>query len=158
MPSGTRRDNVELGKLVKSLREAKGLSQRGLAIQCGISNTDIMNIESGKSKYFKVDTLKNLAEALNIPASELLIVAGYLPENDPALYNRSTGNVEEATAYLTNRFPGFTDMLFDMTCWAPDGIDRVVEYAGLLAEKYRTYDTHPKADENMDKGENAKDS
>ncbi len=61
----------ELGKRLKQLRQERKLSLRALARKAHLSHSFIADIEAGRSKP-SVDTLNILAEALGIPASELI--------------------------------------------------------------------------------------
>lgn len=44
-------DGVMIGKRIKSVRKAKGLTQEQLAERCGCTSTHISNIENGKSVF-----------------------------------------------------------------------------------------------------------
>ncbi len=67
----------ELGDEIKRIRGERGVSQRTLARKAGVSNTTLAYIEAGETNP-RPDTLKKIAEALNISYEELLIKAGYL--------------------------------------------------------------------------------
>ncbi len=127
---------TDIGKKIKELREDKGLSQRELARMAGTNNTDIMNIENGKTKYFKVDTLRILAEALNVPTSDLLIAAGYLPEDDPVCRRGGTAAGELAEA-LAIEWPGIVDMMSAMLQMSDDGVIAIIKYAAYTAHMER---------------------
>ncbi len=71
-----------LKDLVKRLREEKGLSQRQLALLAETNNTDISNVETGKTKYFRHDFLRKLAKALNVSTLMLLQAAGYIASDE----------------------------------------------------------------------------
>jgi transcriptional regulator with XRE-family HTH domain len=60
-----------IGKNLKRIREAKGLSLRELSYECSIGHARISEIESGKLNI-RVSTLAELAEALGIEPGELL--------------------------------------------------------------------------------------
>ena len=61
-----------LGKTVRKLRVKEGLSQGKLARLADVSNNTIVNIEAGKQDNPTIETIKKLANALNISANELL--------------------------------------------------------------------------------------
>lgn len=54
-----------IGKRVKTLREAAGLSQSELARRVGIKPPSLWEIEAGETKTVKAATLMRLSEALN---------------------------------------------------------------------------------------------
>lgn len=54
-----------LPKIVKKLREEKGLSQEKLARLADVSNNTIVNIEAGKQINPTIETLMKIAKALD---------------------------------------------------------------------------------------------
>ena len=50
--------NQALSKIIRKLREEKGLSQEKLARLADVSNNTIVNIEAGKQKNPTIETLK----------------------------------------------------------------------------------------------------
>jgi len=60
-----------LAKKIKLLRATRGWSQETLAELCGFSRSYITNIESGKHNL-SLDNLERIAEAFEVPISELL--------------------------------------------------------------------------------------
>jgi len=61
-----------LAKIVKQLREQRGLSQEKLARLADVSNNTIINIEAGKQDNPTIETLKKVAKALNVPVENLI--------------------------------------------------------------------------------------
>jgi transcriptional regulator with XRE-family HTH domain len=61
-----------LGKMLKRIREEKGLTQVELAQKSGVTREYITMIETGARKNPTVDTLKRLAKALKVKVGELL--------------------------------------------------------------------------------------
>lgn len=61
-----------LSRVIKTLRQEKGLSQKALAEQVGVTDAYITMLESGKRKNPSLDILKKLAKALGVPVTELL--------------------------------------------------------------------------------------
>jgi transcriptional regulator with XRE-family HTH domain len=61
-----------LGRVIKTLREAKGLSQVELAKQAKVARPYLVRLESGERKNPSLDILKRLAKALGVPVTELL--------------------------------------------------------------------------------------
>lgn len=68
-------DEVKLlqnfGNCVRTARIASGLSQEGLALDCGLDRTYISSVERGRRNVSLINIHK-LAMALKIPATELL--------------------------------------------------------------------------------------
>ncbi|HOJ66994.1 MAG TPA: helix-turn-helix transcriptional regulator [Paludibacteraceae bacterium] len=62
----------KLAKIVKRLREQRGLSQEKLARLADVSNNTIINIEAGKQDNPTIETLKKVAKALNVPVENLI--------------------------------------------------------------------------------------
>ena len=61
----------KFGKHVAKLRKDKGLSLRDLSYACDIDNSKISKIEKGLINI-TFTTILQLAEALNVPVSELM--------------------------------------------------------------------------------------
>jgi transcriptional regulator with XRE-family HTH domain len=61
-----------MGRRVKRLREAKGLSQRGLAAKAKASQSLIHQLETGKVQDIRSQVVVKLAKALGVPVTELL--------------------------------------------------------------------------------------
>jgi transcriptional regulator with XRE-family HTH domain len=60
-----------LGKKIKSLREAKGLTQEQLAERLDTKHTQIGRMERGEANS-TINMLRKLAEELDVPISELV--------------------------------------------------------------------------------------
>lgn len=71
-----------LGQLIKSKREAAGLSQKKLGKACELSDSEIMKIENGTRKKPNWANLCKIAQALSFHPFELLLAAGYISEDD----------------------------------------------------------------------------
>jgi transcriptional regulator with XRE-family HTH domain len=63
---------TKLSRVIKTLRQEKGLSQKALAEQVSVTDAYITMLESGKRKNPSLDILKKLAKALGGPLTELL--------------------------------------------------------------------------------------
>ncbi len=61
----------KVGLNVKNFRRAKGLSQEGLAFECGLHRTYVSGVERGVRNPTVV-VLEKIARALKVPASWLL--------------------------------------------------------------------------------------
>lgn len=60
------------GKNVREKREGQGMSQEELAEKTGMSRTQIGRIERGNAKNSRADTVKKIANALQVNIEELL--------------------------------------------------------------------------------------
>lgn len=70
-------NSIELKSIIESARISKGVSQRELAKLSGISRSTLNDIINGKIKKVDVDSLKKIAETLDLSLTKLLKVAGY---------------------------------------------------------------------------------
>lgn len=69
------------GSYLKEMRENKGWSINQLAQAADISGSQISRIENGLRGIPKPQTLRKMAEALEVPYEELMNKAGYLQQN-----------------------------------------------------------------------------
>lgn len=69
---------MELGHYIKTKRNKQIMSITELSKRSNISIAQISRIESGKRKAPRPETIKKLAEALEIPYEVLMVKAGYL--------------------------------------------------------------------------------
>ncbi len=67
---------IALGKQIKELRLARGLSQDALAAASGLERSYIGGIERGENNVSLIK-LKHVAEALDITVAELIRRAGF---------------------------------------------------------------------------------
>lgn len=72
---------TEFGLLIKTKREERGLSLRKLSASCGISDSELMKIESGERKTPNYKTICCLASELGMHPVELLCAAGIMDES-----------------------------------------------------------------------------
>ena len=71
----------ELGNIIRNLRKERGLTQEELARQIGVNYTYISKIEKGRLPYTpSQETLRLLAQALDIDPFELLDLAEKIPD------------------------------------------------------------------------------
>ncbi len=61
-----------MGRRIKRLREAKGLSQRSLAAKATVTQGLIHQLETGKVQDVRSQAVVKLAKALGVPVTELL--------------------------------------------------------------------------------------
>lgn len=67
------------GKKIRELRLKKDMSLRDLGERSGLSYSFIGSLEKGRFKPSR-ETVYSLAEALNHPTEELLLLAGFAPD------------------------------------------------------------------------------
>lgn len=77
-------DNIKTGKLISSIRKDKGMTQKQLADNLGVSNATISKWETGKG-FPDISLLEPLANALGITVSEILV--GERQNNDDSTNN-----------------------------------------------------------------------
>ncbi len=70
-------NSVELKILIETARIEKGISQRELAKQTGISRSTLNDLINGKIKKVDIDDLRKIAETLDMSLQKLLKAAGY---------------------------------------------------------------------------------
>ena len=70
-------NSEELKILIESARVEKGISQRELAKQTGISRSTLNDLINGKIKKADIDDLRKIAETLDMSLQKLLKAAGY---------------------------------------------------------------------------------
>lgn len=61
----------EMGKRLKKLREAKGMSQAALAEKADLSRGYLLRLEAGRQDP-TLGTLERLADALDVPLKKLI--------------------------------------------------------------------------------------
>lgn len=103
---------LDLGQLIKQKREASGLSQKKLGNACGVSDSEIFKIENGTRKSPNWPTLCKIAQNLNIQPLEILLMAGYITENDihPNLQIHGLENLNKADIENVQLFIDFLQM------------------------------------------------
>ena len=70
-------NSEKLKILIEDARVKKGISQRELAKETGISRSTLNDLINGKIKKVDIDDLRKIAEVLDMSLQELLKVAGY---------------------------------------------------------------------------------
>lgn len=61
-----------LGKKIRQLRKAQGLSQRALAAKAGVNPSHVGLIEAGRIQNPRIDTLLKLSLALGLPKGRVV--------------------------------------------------------------------------------------
>ncbi len=106
-PNGT--DPVRLEEVLRTTREASGLSIRRLAERTGLHHAGLARIELGEQRPTP-DTLGRLAHVLELDEADLFALAGYrLPEGLPSFpaYLRAKYEMSDEAATQLNEFFGF---------------------------------------------------
>ena len=66
---------------VRQLREQRRMTKAELAARCGLAPSYLSRLESGDYKSPTVSTLVTIAQGLDVDPRELLVLAGYVPED-----------------------------------------------------------------------------
>ena len=61
-----------LSRVIQTVREAKGLTQRDLATRAKVTAGYVAQLEMGVRKNPSLEVLRRLAKALGVPVTELL--------------------------------------------------------------------------------------
>ncbi|MGF7436810.1 helix-turn-helix domain-containing protein [Lentilactobacillus senioris] len=72
---------MDFGQKLKNKREELHLGVNQLALQSGVSASQISRIENGKKNTPKIETLKKLAHGLRISDKEMFAMAGITDES-----------------------------------------------------------------------------
>ena len=71
-----------IGELIKARRESLNMSLKKLGEACGVSDSEILKIESGQRKSPNWTTLCKIAQVLQFHPFEIMLAAGYISEKD----------------------------------------------------------------------------
>ncbi len=96
---------VTLAALVKTLRQARGLSQAQLGTKAGIGQTYLSDIEKGKTKLPSVEHRRRLATTLGTTNIELLMAAGEVGEEELIAWARQGGFVRHDSSDGESKVP-----------------------------------------------------
>lgn len=123
---------------VRQLREQRRLTKAALAARCGLAPSYLSRLESGDYKSPTVATLVTLAQGLEVDPRELLVLAGYVPDDMASTRRRfaeeTIASVAESAIRSISRTVNSTlNPDQDDTDQEPLNVDRA-----LLAERLRT--------------------
>lgn len=123
---------------VRQLREQRRLTKAALAARCGLAPSYLSRLESGDYKSPTVATLVTLAKGLEVDPRELLVLAGYVPDDMASTRRRfaeeTIASVAESAIRSISRTVNSTlNPDQDETDDEQIHVDR-----GLLAERLRT--------------------
>jgi len=74
---------AELGRFIRQVRLNRGLTQAQLSLYTGIGQAEISRIENGERKTPSPEYLRKIGEVLHIPPRQLMVLAGYIKEDEP---------------------------------------------------------------------------
>jgi repressor LexA len=122
---------VTIGEYVKKIREDKQITQRGLALKAGVSNSTISNLEAGK-RIPSLEIFKAIAKALNIDFMDIL---AHL-ESDAAetIYTK-----EDMIPVQMIQLPVVGTVRAGMPILAVENIERYVPVASMYLSKSKEY-------------------
>lgn len=111
---------MELGSYLIRIRNERGLSQRDLAEQCGVSPAEISRLESGKRQKPSPTMLRAIADSMVISYPYLLQLAGYLeaPEEGEANPEPEAVFRDERTGRIVDISSGAREMVETDAAWA----------------------------------------
>ena len=124
---------------VRQLREQRRLTKAALAARCGLAPSYLSRLESGDYKSPTVATLVRLAHGLEVDPRELLVLAGYVPDDMANTRRRfaeeTIASVAESAIRSISRTVSTTlNPDQDDSDEEPLNVDRA-----LLAERLRTH-------------------
>ncbi len=73
----------QFGRRLRSARRKKGISQKNLAIQCGITLYRIRRIEQGLVLNMEEKLLQDLCQAVGSSAEQLIFTDSVCPDGHP---------------------------------------------------------------------------
>lgn len=105
---------TKLGKRIKELRKANNMTIKDLSEKSGVGQSTISEIETGKAKNPKSETLAKIANALNVTVDTLLVEKwddkynpnGKLAEQVKFIESLKLGSPEEALKFILSQ-PNF---------------------------------------------------
>ncbi|WP_285728210.1 helix-turn-helix domain-containing protein [Psychromicrobium xiongbiense] len=71
-----------IGKIIKTRREALGITAAELGRRIGVYPSSITRLEAGEVSASKLNTIRAIATALDIPLTELLAESNVLTDDD----------------------------------------------------------------------------
>lgn len=88
-----------IGKIIKARREALGIPAAELGRRIGVYPSSITRLEAGEVIASKLDTIRAIATALDIPLTELLADSKVITDAD----------LPRLTPYLRTKYKGMPD-------------------------------------------------
>jgi transcriptional regulator with XRE-family HTH domain len=88
------------GEYLHGLRKRKGLTLKQVEAAGVASNAYLSQLERGRRKPPHLEILKGLAAVYEVPLKDLLVAAGYLPQDENK--EPSTGKIESAFGHISS--------------------------------------------------------
>jgi transcriptional regulator with XRE-family HTH domain len=117
-----------LGSFIQEELEHRGWTQRDLEIHSGVSDSTIHRIMNGSSP--KLEPLYRIAQALGVPLSRLLTVAGYPVDPLP-----DTTAQAQRIAEITDALPWVAGVVDDLTRLTPEQRETLIAYLEVLKRR-----------------------
>jgi transcriptional regulator with XRE-family HTH domain len=111
------RQATELGKYLRTWREAAGMNIRTLAAAVGVDIATVSRLEQGLFSHPRADVLGRIATALKIPVADVLALAGY----------PTTKDLPGLRPYMRAKYRDLP----------PDAVDEVERFIEGLTKKHR---------------------
>lgn len=107
---------MDFGQKLRQLREQQGLGVNQLAMQSGVSASQISRIENGKKNVPKLETLKKLANGLHINEPDFIALAGQTDSDELNVPDWATEkDITDLNEYLeTNKPMNFQGVELDV--------------------------------------------
>jgi transcriptional regulator with XRE-family HTH domain len=125
------RMSTTYGERLKMQRESKGLTQEGLAQKAGTTVTTVATHERGEVPSPRTEMVRKLADALDVPISELL-------EGEPKRPAATEPPIPKATLAYLEANPGLTpdEVAYVKRLWFGDGKPKDSTF-GIALAAYR---------------------
>ena len=102
----------QVGKRVRELREARGLTQEQLAEKAGINGKYFGGVERGEANL-TLTTIDKISKALAVPVAELFVNVGNKPANDQEVVRRLVNAIiKQGDAEKVARLRVFLEKVF----------------------------------------------
>ncbi|APQ75912.1 helix-turn-helix domain-containing protein [Clostridium botulinum] len=121
--------NESFGEYITRLRQLKGYSQRKLALITGISNTTISRIEKNITTNPDLNTLKLLAQHLNIDEIYMLEAAGYKDDSNhnEQLTKKDEKEIEKILNETKERLGNAEGLMLNGELATPEAIQSILD-------------------------------
>ena len=122
---------MDIGEKIKKIRKESGLTQKQLAQKLGVSQAAIVQFESEKSNP-KIDTLKKIADALNVS------IMDFLDAGDSITEIGKDGYINHISKYHFEPSPQFSHTLaahFDSDEYTDEELEEIKRFAEYVKSK-----------------------
>lgn len=94
---------MNLGQFIREQRKGKGLTLREAAKRSGVSHPYLSQLENGKNDKPSPDILRKLATVLDLSNKELMLVAGYISEEEAKEISEIENDLKEIDQWVKNQ-------------------------------------------------------